>query len=693
MKTIRPLVLGLCLAFAIGEAAAAPAPAPGSVEAPRTTTPPPARSVVAPPAPIPLQLAPAPVLTAQPAGPPPRALLHGFVDLHTHPMSNLGFGGKLLYGGVDVGSRLPADPNCALNVIAGSPAQALGPDMSTHGGADLLHNPFPNPDCRDTLRSQFVHLFQSLNKANDPPDEAFGFPVFSDWPKWNDITHQKMWVDWIERAYNGGLRVMVALAVNNKTTADSVAGPGDYPTDDMSSADRQLDEITAFVARHPFMQLARTSAELYQIVANNKLAVVLGVEIDNIGNLGANRILLSPGPGGNPISQALPVTEQQVKYEIDRLYGKGVRYIFPIHVIDNAFGGTAAYEDTFNLSNLRESGHYWALGCAPANDGIMYRYRNPDQFNPEVLLDEAKLLAFAAVKLSFAFNAGAGAPVPAGCPEGMRNTVGLSPLGVFAVKEMMRHGMLIDIDHMSELAANTALSIAEAVPTPGYPLNSGHAGLRCVVLGPSCNERSMTTAQYARIGKLHGIAGIGSTNSQPYQWRDMYLAVTQAMGSGGVGGFGTDTNGFAIGMPPPALTVTSLVNTPAYNSCIQAVHGANSCGSLPTNERAACVRANTAGETACRTQNPQVTACTQNCVHQQGPIQYSSSFPMSTFGNQTWNYNNVGVAHYGMLPDFLLAIRSLPGGANMIDNNLMYGADYFFETWRLSEVQSARVSP
>jgi hypothetical protein len=38
--------------------------------------------------------------------------LRGFVDLHTHPLSNLAFGGKLIYGGVDVGSLLPSDPDC-----------------------------------------------------------------------------------------------------------------------------------------------------------------------------------------------------------------------------------------------------------------------------------------------------------------------------------------------------------------------------------------------------------------------------------------------------------------------------------------------------------------------------------------------------------------------------------------------------
>ncbi len=46
---------------------------------------------------------PAATLTAAPPGE-----LSGWVDLHTHPMVNLAFSGKLVYGGVDVGSLMPA---------------------------------------------------------------------------------------------------------------------------------------------------------------------------------------------------------------------------------------------------------------------------------------------------------------------------------------------------------------------------------------------------------------------------------------------------------------------------------------------------------------------------------------------------------------------------------------------------------
>jgi hypothetical protein len=170
--------------------------------------------------------------------PPPPDHLIGYVDLHTHPLSNVGFGGKLLYGGVDIGALLPADPDCNQNARAMSMQQALGHDASTHG----LWNPFTNP-CGDTVRAGVIQVLQlATNSAQVGPD-ALGAPSFHEWPVWNDVTHQKMWVDWIRRAFDSGLRVMVALTVNNKTLADATSGPCDYPTDDKNSTDLQLAEI------------------------------------------------------------------------------------------------------------------------------------------------------------------------------------------------------------------------------------------------------------------------------------------------------------------------------------------------------------------------------------------------------------------------------------------------------------------
>ena len=46
------------------------------------------------------------------------------------------------------------------------------------------------------------------------------------------------------------------------------------------------------------------------------------------------------------------------------------------------------------------------------------------------------------------------------------------------------------------------------------------------------------------------MAGVGSAAIAADKWLTLYNAVIQAMGSGAVGGFGTDMNGMEFGMPP-----------------------------------------------------------------------------------------------------------------------------------------------
>ena len=173
-------------------------------------------------------------------------------------------------------------------------------------------------------------------------------------------------------------------------------------------------------------------------------------------------------------------------------------------------------------------------------------------------------------------------------------------------------------DNRSVAIGSRALQIAEAVPEK-YPMNSGHSGLRG--FRGANTERSLTAAQYKRIADTHGMAGVGSAGSTSYDWIQSYSAVMQAMGPGGIGGFGTDTNGLAIGMP----------------------------------------------------------------ARRGSSVRYDASYPKSHSGTRDWDYNRDGVVHYGMLSDFLKDARTAPNGAALIDNNLMKGAQYFVDTWKKCE--------
>jgi hypothetical protein len=122
---------------------------------------------------------------------------------------------------------------------------------------------------------------------------------------------------------------------------------------------------------------------------------------------------------------------------------------------------------------------------------------------------------------------------------------------------------------MSQAAADQALSLAVSF---GYPVNSGHNGVRGASGAGSQSERSFRPDQYATIGKLHGMAGVGSGGINSAQWLTQYNTVIQAMGGGNyfVGGFGTDTDGFALGMPPrPETHGPSIGRGPQYQQCQQ----------------------------------------------------------------------------------------------------------------------------
>jgi microsomal dipeptidase-like Zn-dependent dipeptidase len=526
------------------------------------------------------------------------ASIWGFVDMHTHPMVHLGFGKKLIHGVPDVGSIIPAGTrDCNLTDRRSSSIQeALGHDNSTHGG----HGVFDNT-CGDHQRNLIIttlekekgaqsqHGSNSLGYSDDPSK------AFVNWPKFNDITHQQMWVDWIKRSYQGGLRVMVALAVNNKTLADAVKG--DPPTDDKGSGDLQIREIEQFVNRHnDFMEIATHPQQLRSIVSRNKLAVIIGVELDDIGNF-------------NKVSG---LTTEMITGEIQRLYNNKVRYIFPIHVIDNKFGGTAVYEDIFNYSNKREFGSFWDLTCASSSDSITKKIQGNT------------LVQIAGILLGQdPFNP----PIPS-CPTGIghKNRKGLTSLGEFAIKEMMKRGMIIDIDHMSQESANQALAIAGAIPGK-YPLNAGHNGFRS---NGDASENSRTNAQLEKISEFGGMMGVGWGDNVSCGFLKNFRFGLDKM-AGAQLAIGTDING--------------LVKAPRPRNA------SRDCPGSQVNY------AELGGRNAPLT--------------------------MAQTGTKRWNYNNEGVAHYGLFPDFLQDLKNI-GMSSQERSSFFMSAEYFAQMWEKS---------
>ena len=488
----------------------------------------------------------------------------GFADLHTHPMSYLGFGGKMLHGRPDGGVNNVDDIASALS------------DCKTNHGGWGLDNPQGN------YWRQILMIAED-DKGLDPHREGWhsnGWMQFRNWPVFTTVAHQQMWYEWIKRAYDGGLRAMVALCVNSRLLAVLGKGDPNLPVDDQAVGDLQITELKNFVSRHSdFMEIAYDPFQFRDIVRRDKLAIIIGTELDDIGDFARNPNIVRDSPD--------PASQQAVRAEIGRLYTNGVRYVFPVHLVNNKFGGTAIAGTLLNVASKYLNGEGFSTMKALPEDNIEFALKNLDlraYIDPNLPPDLANLILAAGGVLggplipllvpwigttlvslpavppgSGGALSGAVAPmallgaasvlpplltmigvdqgevvqaiiplpgnyplypfVPPACNDGnspscalygVRNALGLTSLGTNAVRELMSRGMMIDIDHMSQLTLDSVFAIAKSLPV-GYPLNSGHNGFRELGLDER-PENLRSPAQLANLVQLGGVMGLGWEN-------------------------------------------------------------------------------------------------------------------------------------------------------------------------------------
>ena len=518
----------------------------------------------------------------QSSGTPP---IWGIADTHSHMFSNLGFGGVVVWGSpFNAGGIALALPSC-----------------------EHLHGPLGVDDHPGIVAGQGLLHFNG------------GYPDFWGWPKWNTYTHQQMHVDWLYRAFQGGLRLVVVHAVNNEALCSAVKEIRDFSgvdCSDMSAVDRQLDAAWHTQAHVPWFRIARSAAEARQIIASGKLAVVLGIEVD---------FLFNCRPSGN-------CTPEHVKGELKRYYDKGVRHIHPIHLFDNGFGGAAIYDEILNFGNAFTNGEFFQTReCGPAG------------FNFKIT---GALTWLAGV---FGLPAPPDSGFTADC-----NARALTPLGGTLLNKLMSRKMIIDVDHLSELAMNQALTQFEGFD---YPVISGHTGFLDISNFEKRHEAQKTGPQVDRIralggfvsplthqGSTHHVRQYGSKvandcSNSSKTFAQAYLYAVDRMRGGAVG-LGTDWNGFA-GQPGPRF-------------------GLEDCPGdlLPS--------------------------------FQGGGVSYPFSlFGMtgalgkSVTGDRTFDFNVDGLAHAGMLPDFVEDLRSLGLSNELVP--LFNSAEAYLRMWEKAE--------
>lgn len=133
------------------------------------------------------------------------------------------------------------------------------------------------------------------------------------------------------------------------------------------------------------MQIAYAPDDATRIIGQNKLAVILGVEVDSLGNWRRAEDLAQQAGGDADQARVL------IAAELDWLYGLGIRQITPIHLATNAFGGTAIYLRFLELSNVFLTGKAWEVEDAFAT-GVRYRL---DQDSADLVIEIERRIAAA----------------------------------------------------------------------------------------------------------------------------------------------------------------------------------------------------------------------------------------------------------------------------------------------------------
>ncbi|MBS1619082.1 MAG: membrane dipeptidase [Bacteroidetes bacterium] len=499
----------------------------------------------------------------------------GFVDMHAHPRGDLAYGRELFYGG----------PYGDISV-------ALG-------------------DCRHDHSRNLVRsiLAAQTEQQNSPTwrDGKKGYPDFTSWPAWCSILHQQMWVDWIKRAHEVGLNIMVALAVSSHTIAYASKGHGPY--DDEQVLLDCVQGIKDLVAHSDFMEVAYTPTDVRRIVASGRLVVIIGSEMDNIGNF------YNPQDHYDKTTFTPEPTEGQVQAELDKLYALGVRYIFPVHLNNTVFGGTAIFNKTLNAANKFATGAEWKIEQVRTDtSGITFHLEHPGSGLPAIAKAFMPLLMPKNVNPAKMVNYTIWDTLAG---YGHRNALGLTARGRFAIRYMMQKGYMIDIDHTSERMTDEVLSMAV---TADYPVNSGHNEPRSF----SHNENGRTLLQYAQIKRVGGMIGVGH-GANASDFVHTYHTVAGIVGEPHMA-IGTDVGGFSA-----------------------------------QSQRDTTIR-----------------------------LIYDDTFTRCKTGNRTWDINTDGMAHYGLLADY---VRSWPlaGMSSAEMEGFMSSAEYFVQMWEKCERRKVSV--
>ncbi|MDF1629306.1 MAG: membrane dipeptidase [Alcanivoracaceae bacterium] len=499
--------------------------------------------------------------------------VRGYVDAHTHITSYEFMGGRVMHGAPFHKYGVP---------------WALDDSARNHG---------PNGS---------LDLIGNLLEYGDPTFryDTRGWPDFPFWPNARQKTHTGYYYKWIERAWLSGMRMNVTLLVENQVLclAQSTINPAGWlpknSCDTMTSIRLQakrIYEMQDYIDAQyggpgkGFFRVVTSPAQARQVIADGKLAVVMGVEASETLNCG--------------IKDYCDIGK--IEQGLNELYQLGIRAIFPAHKSDNQFSGGKVENGFVNLGQALATGHYFETErCDEHTRGKAMDSGLPVIGEVPVIND---LLTQVGAAPSYDDH------------DDHCNTRALTPFGVYLVNRMIDMNMIIDLDHLSADAISQVMDIVEARDYSGVV--SSHSFMHGA-------KNGALHRNFKRMLNAGGFAAHYMKNADGA--RDQfpsYLDAVEQTPYLPAMGIGTDTSGLS-GQPG-----------------VRNING-----------------------------NPLVYPFT---------TEFGLTFDRQKSGNRTFDLNNEGMAHYGLLADLIEDIRQRTD--RRIYEGIMNSAEGYLQMWERAE--------
>ncbi|MDX1511797.1 MAG: hypothetical protein R3249_10650, partial [Nitriliruptorales bacterium] len=223
-------------------------------------------------------------------------------------------------------------------------------------------------DCPDHEPGGSGAIMEQVLSGDNPgtPHDTTGWPDFGYWPRYNSLTHEQVYWKWLERAWRGGLRLMVNLLVENQALCQVyqpitlVLDPTDpveaFNCNEMDSVRAQrayMDALQNYIDAQyggpgeGWYRIVSDPFEARRVVNEGKLAVVPGIEISLLFNCEEN------------LTTESTCTEEEIDAQLAEVMEMGVSQMEIVNKFDNGLSGVKGDGGTTGV--LVNGGQFIAL--------------------------------------------------------------------------------------------------------------------------------------------------------------------------------------------------------------------------------------------------------------------------------------------------------------------------------------------